>query len=215
MKTFILTDNQDIARIGIEFLLRQAPIQAETIEKAGNKTELEVLIGKYPDSIVILDPAFSDFLNENILTGLHNRYPAIQWLVFSDDIDEDLLHQYCANPRFSFVLKRCEVNEINAALKYALKGENFICNPITRMLLHYRRTTENTGVHLTQTEKEILKLIALGRSAKEIANERNSSVYTIITHKKNIFRKLEVNNIHEATKYALRAGLIDTIEYYI
>ncbi|MCD8194192.1 MAG: LuxR C-terminal-related transcriptional regulator, partial [Tannerellaceae bacterium] len=82
-------------------------------------------------------------------------------------------------------------------------------------LLHYRRDTHDDKTHLTQTEKEILKLIALGRSAKEIASERNSSVYTIVTHKKNIFRKLEVNNVHDATKYALRAGLIDTIEYYI
>ena len=52
-------------------------------------------------------------------------------------------------------------------------------------------------------------------SVKEIAAERTSSVHTIITHKKNIFRKLEVNNVYEATKYALRAGLVELVEYYI
>ncbi len=50
---------------------------------------------------------------------------------------------------------------------------------------------------------------------KEIAALRNSSVHTIITHKKNLFRKLEVNNIYEATKYALKAGMIELVEYYI
>ena len=68
---------------------------------------------------------------------------------------------------------------------------------------------------LTQSEREILRLIALGKSAKEIASERFSSIHTITTHRKNIFRKLEVNSIYEATRYALRAGIIDAAEYYI
>jgi DNA-binding NarL/FixJ family response regulator len=50
---------------------------------------------------------------------------------------------------------------------------------------------------------------------KEIAVERNSSIHTITTHKKNIFRKINVNTIYEATKYALRAGLVEMVEYYI
>jgi DNA-binding NarL/FixJ family response regulator len=50
---------------------------------------------------------------------------------------------------------------------------------------------------------------------KEIAQQRVSSIHTIVTHKKNIFRKLEVNNVYEATKYALRAGLVEMVEYYL
>ena len=68
---------------------------------------------------------------------------------------------------------------------------------------------------LTTTEIEILKLVAQGKSVKEIAAIRISSVHTIITHKKNIFRKLNVNTIHEATRYAFRAGIIDMAEYCI
>jgi len=55
----------------------------------------------------------------------------------------------------------------------------------------------------------------MGMTTKEIAEKRISSFHTVNTHRKNIFRKLEVNNVHEATKYALRAGLIDSAEYYI
>jgi DNA-binding NarL/FixJ family response regulator len=68
---------------------------------------------------------------------------------------------------------------------------------------------------LTTTEVEILRLIARGLSVKEIAQERVSSIHTIVTHKKNIFRKLQVNNVYEATKYALRAGLVEMVEYYL
>ena len=70
-------------------------------------------------------------------------------------------------------------------------------------------------VNLTKTETEVLKDIALGLTTKEIASKRFSSFHTINTHRKNIFRKLGVNNAHEATKYALRAGLVDSAEYYI
>ena len=85
---------------------------------------------------------------------------------------------------------------------------------MTEMLLvQEQRSEEQT--RLTKTEIEILKDIAMGMTTKEIAEKRISSFHTVNTHRKNIFRKLEVNNVHEATKYALRAGLIDSAEYYI
>ena len=57
--------------------------------------------------------------------------------------------------------------------------------------------------------------IAMGLTTREIAEKRFSSFHTVNTHRKNIFRKLGVNTIHEATKYALRAGLIDASDYDI
>lgn len=74
---------------------------------------------------------------------------------------------------------------------------------------------EQEKINLTKTETEILKDIALGMTTKKIAEKRFSSFHTVNTHRKNIFRKLGVNNVHEATKYALRAGLVDSAEYYI
>ena len=68
---------------------------------------------------------------------------------------------------------------------------------------------------LTATEREIVVAIAQGKTTKEIAAERYSSVHTVTTHRKNIFRKLGVNTAHEVVKYALRAGLIDQTEFCI
>jgi transcriptional regulator, luxR family len=68
---------------------------------------------------------------------------------------------------------------------------------------------------LTKTETEILKEIALGATTREIAEKRFSSFHTVNTHRKNIFRKLGVNNVHEAIRYAMRSGLVDAAEYYI
>ena len=86
---------------------------------------------------------------------------------------------------------------------------------MAEMLLTPNTSSSDDMAKLTKTETEILKCIALGMTTKEIAEKRFSSFHTINTHRKNIFRKLGVNNAHEATKYALRAGLVDSAEYYI
>lgn len=82
------------------------------------------------------------------------------------------------------------------------------------MLLTPTQTTQEEN-RLTPTETEILRDIALGLTTREIAEKRYSSFHTVNTHRKNIFRKIGVNNVHEATLYALRAGLVDSAEYYI
>lgn len=98
-----------------------------------------------------------------------------------------------------------------------LRANRFICNRIGNMLLDSPKTVEKQPLQdvLTATEKEILKEIAMGKTTREIATQRFVSVHTIMTHRKNIFRKLEVNNVHEATKFAMRSGLVDMAEYYI
>ena len=82
------------------------------------------------------------------------------------------------------------------------------------MLLTPTQITQEEN-RLTPTETEILRDIALGLTTREIAEKRYSSFHTVNTHRKNIFRKIGVNNVHEATRYALRAGLVDSAEYYI
>ena len=100
---------------------------------------------------------------------------------------------------------------------YALRHQRFICQRIAEMMLNPPATDDMPPAiaSLTKTETEILKLIAIGLTTKEIAERRFSSFHTVNTHRKNIFRKLGVNNAHEATKLALRAGLVDSAEYYI
>jgi DNA-binding NarL/FixJ family response regulator len=137
--------------------------------------------------------------------------------MFSDELSNDLLRRLVFGSQvFSIVLKNCGIDEINAAIFYSLKGERFICNRISNQLLTINRSySERPDDLLTSTEKEILREIAAGKTTKEIAAERSLSFHTVITHRKNIFRKIDVNNIHEATKYAIRAGIVDLTDYYI
>ena len=104
--------------------------------------------------------------------------------------------------------------EIREGLRFALHRQRFVCQHATKIIFSSAPRREGL-VKLTKTEAEILIDIAQGMTTREIAEKRFSSFHTINTHRKNIFRKLGVNNVHEATKYAFRAGLIDAAEYYI
>ena len=114
-------------------------------------------------------------------------------------------------------MKESSKEEIISALKESLKGNRFICNHVSNILLDSSKKSQLLGNKqlLTSTEQEILKEMSLGKTTKEIAAKRFVSAHTIMTHRKNIFRKIEVNNVHEATKYAMRAGIVDMAEYYI
>lgn len=217
MKDVIIADRQDITRTGMETVIHNTG-KVSSLTKADSKSELIRILMSYPEAIIILDYTLSDFTSVDELLNLGYRFPQVKWLLFSDELSSDFLRRLVINSEaYSIVLKSCDLDEINMGLIQIFRGERFICNRVTNQLLQPQKApTDNKLDHLlTTTEKEILKEIALGRTTKEIAAQRNLSFHTIITHRKNIFRKLDVNNVHEAIKYAMRAGLIDLAEYYI
>lgn len=182
--------------------------------EAADKQRLIAALSECPDGIVVLDYTLFDLKGVEECIVLQKRFPGSRWIFFSSELSEDLLRRLGAEPRAGLLLKECSAEEIISALRCTAAGERFVCHQIANFLLAARPLGQNRAP-LTPTETEILKLIARGRSAKEIAAERCLSTHTVITHKKNIFRKLEVNNVYEATKYAVRAGLVDLVEYYI
>ena len=116
--------------------------------------------------------------------------------------------------QFSVVYKDGPLSEVREALSAVNRHTCYLSQRAMGSIIIQQREEETTSV-LTTTEMEIVKAIALGKTTKEIAAERFSSIHTVTTHRKNIFRKLGINTAHEAVKYALRAGLIDPSEFYI
>lgn len=216
MKHIIIVDKQDITRVGLESLIRNQP-SVQTFKSANNKAELVKHLLFHPDSIVIIDYSLSDFTSIDALLNVSSRFEQARWLLFSDELSNDFLQRlFMVSKAYSIVLKSSTLTEINMALTHVFCGEQFICEHAMSQLQQAEKDKlEKPDSTLTNTEREILKEIALGHTTKEIASNRNLSFHTITTHRKNIFRKIEVNNVHEATKYAIRTGIVDMTEYYI
>lgn len=209
-----LADHQDITRAGLLYVLSGMDVdQTKTI---ADKTELILALRVDDNAVVVLDYTMFDINDANELSILCQRFPHAQWVLFSEDLSQDFIRSVAMTcPQCGFVLKECKLGEIKEALLFAFSGKRYVCQQVTELLLQPEQKEEVERPNLTKTELEILKDIALGLTTREIAAKRFSSFHTINTHRKNIFRKLGVNNLKEATKYALRAGLVDAAEYYI
>ena len=219
MREFIIADNQDITKAGMMFLLSSQKDTALLLE-ADNKAELVQQLRLHPQAVVILDYTLLDFSGADELIVLHERFKEADWLLFSDELSMEFLRQVLfSSMAFGVVLKDNSKEEILSALQCASRKERFICNHVSNLLLSgsnaspVRHTLKDDL--LTPAERSVLKEIALGKTTKEIAAEKNLSFHTVNSHRKNIFRKLGVNNVHEATKYAMKAGIVDLVEYYI
>ncbi|MDR2423993.1 MAG: response regulator transcription factor [Prevotellaceae bacterium] len=213
MRTFILADNQDITREGLLSLFDKTAF-ADRVSTATNRAELKEQLIKYPEAAVILDYTLFDF-SESGMLNMKSRFHDSLWLLFSDELSKHFMRQILfSGEQFGIVMKTDPREDIVTALKYAASDEAFLCD-LARQILE--EDVPVTGAHdnLTASERHILREIALGKTTKEIAFEQNLSFHTINTHRKNIFRKLEVNNVHDAIRHAIRAGIIDAAEYYI
>lgn len=209
----LIADRQEITRAGLMYVIGR--IEEAQHQYVDDKAELVAALKEQAHAVVVLDYTLFDINDASELLILSQRFATVRWILFSDELSQDFVRIILAGSnRFSVVLKDSSLQELREAVHYASRDRQYICQHVTQMLLMPRSQSEER-VRLTKTETEVLKDIALGLTTKEIAEKRFSSFHTINTHRKNIFRKLQVNNIHEATKYALRAGLIDSADYYI
>jgi len=214
MKNIIIADNQDITQAGMAYVLSKR--DNISCRVARDKSELILLLNDCPEAVVILDYTLFDISSESDLLNIGQRFPLAHLILWSEELSVDFIrHLVNASNWISVLMKDAKMAEIEQCLDYVLQGQRFLCQHATNMILAPTVSVDNETVALTKTETEILKEIALGATTREIAEKRFSSFHTVNTHRKNIFRKLGVNNVHEAIRYAMRSGLVDAAEYYI
>ena len=215
----ILCDNQEITRWAIsELALKMGLCEEESIIVVHNIHGLKKTVSEAENgqngTLVVLDYTQFNCTEEELLL-LSLRFPTVHFILFSDQLSRYFVQRMIySTTNFSVLLKDCSIGETQDCLHKASIGEQFVCQRVIGWLESPEKA-ESTHSPLTATEREILKSLSMGHTTKEIANERFLSVYTIMTHRKNIFRKLGVNNAQEAIRYALRAGIVDPMEYYI
>lgn len=213
MGTYILADNQELTRFALEQLIRRN--EDNIIYIAKEKGTLIQQLKEHEDAVVVLDYGLLNFTDVDQLLVVSERFALSQWIIVSDELTADFLRRIIySSHQFSIVFKDGPLRDIRDALSAVSKHERFICQSALEVILSEQSESKETEL-LTATETEIVRLIAQGKTTREIAAERFSSLHTITTHRKNIFRKLGVNTAHEVIKFALRAGLIDSSEFYI
>ena len=213
MRKYILADNQELTRLALESLLQRD--EGYTIYRAYDRAGLVALLKEHQSAVVILDSTLFDFSDEDQLLIIAERFNISEWILISDDLTPQFIRRVVySSHQFSVVFKDGPLSEIREALNSVNRHTRFLSQRALETIITQQHEEEAPSV-LTTTEMEIVKAIAQGKTTKEIAAERFSSIHTVTTHRKNIFRKLGINTAHEAVRYALRAGLVDPSEFYI
>ncbi len=213
MAKYIIADNQEITRFAIESLLQQN--EENQIFRASDKTSLVEQLKRHENAIVVLDYTLFNFADEDQLLIVSERFALSQWLLISEELTPQFLRRIIySSHQFSVIFKDGPIKDLRDALRAVSRHERFISQRALEVIISQQQDEEKPDI-LTATEAEIVRAIAQGKTTKEIAEERFSSIHTITTHRKNIFRKLGINTAHEVIKYAIRAGLVDPSEFYI
>ncbi len=214
MRKYIIADNQELTRFALESLLQKD--EESIVYRAYDKAGLVELLKEHQSAVVLLDYTLFDFADEDQLLIIAERFNLSDWILISDELTPQFIRRVVySSHQFSVVFKDGTLKDIRDALDAVSRHSRHISQRALETIIIQQHEEEERPSILTTTEMEIVKAIAQGKTTKEIAAERFSSIHTVTTHRKNIFRKLGINTAHEAVKYALRAGLIDASEFYI
>ena len=181
------------------------------------KKELASELAGHHISLLITDPSFIDLSGLTELKEIIASHPHLRILVMTNGLTRAEMLELNNLGINNIILKTTGKEEFFEALTATLKGRKFYSNELLDLLFepNDKKSFGEETSQLTNSEMDIVRLIADGLTTKEIAQRKYISIHTVITHRKNIFRKLGVTSVSELIMFAIRSGWINLIEYHI
>ncbi|MFH2037578.1 MAG: response regulator transcription factor [Candidatus Zixiibacteriota bacterium] len=211
MIKILLADDHNLLIDGLRSLLeRQKNIEIVGIAKDG--LEAVELAAKYHPDIILLDISMPRLNGLDAARKIIRDLPNTKIIILSMHADRKYIQESIRIGARGYILKESAVGEVIEAIKEIQKGELFFCRSVRDQVLHEYieliRNKDNTSFSpLSVREREVLQLLAEGKSTKDTASILNVSVKTVESHRKQVMDKLGLHSIAELTKYAIREGL--------
>lgn len=204
----IIADTSFIVRKGLRSLI-QEQAQFEYLTEVSDAKTLEQILQTSPADVLIIDHCCDDCFSIEVISKIKSSYPALNILVISHEKSVEEIRKIIAIGIKNYLLKDCDEQEIIDAVKACAKGEKYFCGQIIDALLEKEISAQEhcmTG-SISERETEVIRQLANGKRPKEIALILNLSYHTVVTHKRNIYAKLGINNTVDLAKYATRTGI--------
>ncbi len=198
---------------GLRLLLEQQP-DFKVVAEANDGREAVQLISKYHPEVGILDIGMPQLNGIEATRQIAAQEPATQIVILSMHADEGYVLRALKAGARAYILKNSAEADLIRAVRSVAEGKSFFSPAISKMLLEdYVRQVREQQVEdsydlLTPREREILQLIAEGRTNKEVASVLGLSPNTVDTHRGNILAKLNLHGVPELILYAVRKGII-------
>ncbi|MEL7340089.1 MAG: response regulator transcription factor [Bacteroidota bacterium] len=206
----LIADNAFLVREGIKAVVAGSA-HIQVVGEARNESELYQNVAKLEPDVVIIDYRAGKAFSTESVHDLIERSPNTNVLVISSDLERRQVLSVLEFGVLGFLLKECDEAEILGAIKSVASGEKFFCSKVLDILLDRSMNpavADCEPTRLTQREIEVVKQMAEGVPAQEIADRLELSVHTIYTHRKNIMRKLGATSASEVIRYAFQTALV-------
>ena len=209
----LLAEDHTIVRKGIRALL-DAVTDIEVVGEAENGREAVEKVGQLLPDVVLMDNTMPTLNGLEATRQIKKQFPEIMVLILTMHTDEEYIFQFLQAGASGYLIKKTAPKELVSAIKAVHRGDSFLSPSISRKVIdEYLRHVEETDktdsyTQLTNREREVLQLIVEGLSNKEIAEQLHLSVKTIGNHRINLMEKLDIHNVSDLTKYAIRKGII-------
>jgi DNA-binding NarL/FixJ family response regulator len=215
MKTLrdLIADDQLLVRAGICELLKVVPGLA-VVGQASDGSEALRLIEAHRPDMVLMDLAMPGMNGLEATVLAKKQFPHIKVIVLSDHSGEEFVFRALRSGADGFIVKDDPVGELYTAIESVAKGGEHLSPQVTKkVILGYllgHMGGKDLLKSLTPRQREVLQLIAEGKSTKEIAHLLKVSVNTAKTHRQKLMEKLGVHEISGVVRYAAKLGLIES-----
>lgn len=207
----ILADDHNIIREGLAAILQKHP-DIKVIAQAGDGRTTVQLTKKLMPDVVVMDVTMPGLNGIEAARQIAFECTNVKVIALSVHSSKQFVIEMLKAGASGYLLKDCVSDDLAYAIRSVAAGQNYLSPQIARIVIkNYINDLETlkTSVFsiLTHREREVLQLMAEGKSTKQIASMLNLSIKTIETHRQHITNKLNINNIAELTRYAIREGL--------
>ncbi|MGP0585250.1 response regulator [Paenibacillus timonensis] len=209
----MIVDDHDMVRMGLKTYLMLDP-GFEVIGEAGDGREaVEILERGFPEGppdIILMDLMMPNMNGAEATKEVLSRFPGMKIVILTSFLEDDLVVQAVEAGAVSYVLKTVSAEELIYALQGAFRGMPVMTGDVAQALTRglRQRTVKGDDSGMTEREKEVLLLIAEGKSNKDIAEELHISIKTVKTHVSNLLMKCELEDRTQLAIYAHRQGWV-------
>jgi DNA-binding NarL/FixJ family response regulator len=212
----LIADDHQLVRSGLKLILAQVEPQAQIIEAADGR-EAVTMARRHAPELILLDITMPGLNGIDALPRLLAVAPGARILVLSMHTERHYVTQALKHGAQGYLVKDSAVEELADAIKVLREGRPFLSRCVGDALLaDYVRggsaeappATGHTHTLLTPRQREVLQLVAEGRSTREIAERLHLSVKTVETHRAEVMRRLDIFDVAGLTRYAIREGLV-------
>jgi len=207
----ILADDHKIIREGLRALLEKEQ-DMEVVGEANDGVTTVRLTKKLSPNIVIMDIGMPDMNGIDATRQIIAETEGVKVIALSMHSDRRFVLQMLKAGASGYLLKDSAFEELTLAIKTVMAGQPYLSPKITDVvikeyIISMPKNEETVFTKITTREREVLQLLAEGKTTKQIASFLNVSVKTIETHRQQIMDKLDIHSIAELTKYAIREGI--------